>query len=214
MQIILCENGPFMVNTYLVYDENAMKGFIIDPGSDIGPLLDHCDGNRITVESIIATHTHIDHIAGVGEVQRRYGIPFYCSEREKDFIKNVSVQARMFGVKDPGIPEIDRFLPDSGSMTLSGFELQLFHTPGHSPGSIGLYWPAMKALFPGDVIFQMNVGRSDFPGGDSKLLKESIRSLSTLDVEYLLPGHMGMVTGRANVKKNFEKVIEGIFPYL
>jgi hydroxyacylglutathione hydrolase len=60
----------------------------------------------------------------------------------------------------------------------------------------------------------MNVGRSDFPGGDSKLLKKSIQNLAKLDVEYLLPGHMGMVTGASNVKKNFDKVVEGIFPYL
>ena len=191
MQIILCENGPFMVNTYLVYKENTMKGFIIDPGSDIGPLLDHCDGNRITVESIIATHTHIDHIAGVGEVQRRYGIPFYCSEREKDFIKNVSVQARMFGVKDPGIPEIDRFLPDSGSMTLSGFELQLFHTPGHSPGSLSFYNRENSIVFSGDALFNMSIGRTDLPGGSYEELIRSIEErLFTLpDETTVYPGH-------------------------
>jgi len=101
-----------------------------------------------------------------------------------------------------------------GEVKLGGETFEISIVPGHSPGSIGLYWPAKKALFPGDVIFQMNVGRSDFPGGDSKLLKQSIQALARLDVEYLLPGHMGMVTGKANVKKNFEKVIEGIFPYL
>jgi len=180
-----------MVNTYLVYKENTMKGFIIDPGSDIGPFLDHCDGNRITVESIIATHTHIDHIAGVGEVQRRYGIPFYCSEREKDFIKNVSVQARMFGVKDPGIPEIDRFLPDSGSMTLSGFELQLFHTPGHSPGSLSFYNRENSIVFSGDALFNMSIGRTDLPGGSYEELIRSIEErLFTLpDETTVYPGH-------------------------
>jgi len=180
-----------MVNTYLVYKENTMKGFIIDPGSDIGPLLDHCDGNHITVESIIATHTHIDHIAGVGEVQRRYGIPFYCSEREKDFIKNVSVQARMFGVKDPGIPEIDRFLPDSGSMTLSGFELQLFHTPGHSPGSLSFYNRENSIVFSGDALFNMSIGRTDLPGGSYEELIRSIEErLFTLpDETTVYPGH-------------------------
>lgn len=191
MQIILCENGPFMVNTYLVYDENAMKGFIIDPGSDIGPLLDHCDGNRITVESIIATHTHIDHIAGVGEVQRRYGIPFYCSEREKDFIQNVSVQARMFGVKDPGIPKIDRFLPDSGSVKLGGYELELFHTPGHSPGSLSFYSRENSIVFSGDALFNMSIGRTDLPGGSYEELIRSIEEkLFTLpDETTVYPGH-------------------------
>jgi glyoxylase-like metal-dependent hydrolase (beta-lactamase superfamily II) len=110
---------------------------------------------------------------------------------------------------------VDVTLPlKAGEVKLGGETFEISIVPGHSPGSIGFYWPAKKVLFPGDVIFQMNVGRSDFQGGDSKFLKQSIRDLSKLDVEYLLPGHMGMVTGSGNVKKNFEKVIEGIFPYL
>jgi glyoxylase-like metal-dependent hydrolase (beta-lactamase superfamily II) len=91
---------------------------------------------------------------------------------------------------------------------------QIFLSPGHSPGSIGLYWPEHKVLFSGDVVFNQNVGRSDFPGGDGELLKESIRNLAKLDIDYLLPGHMEIVTGNENVKKNFKVIIERIFPYI
>jgi hydroxyacylglutathione hydrolase len=191
MEIIVCENGPFMVNTYMVYDEKTMKGFMIDPGSDIDPLLKHCDDNKIAIEAIIATHTHIDHIAGVKNVQTRYGIPFYCSEKEKEFIKNVAIQARMFGVKDPGQPVVDTLLGDSGTITLSGFEIALLHTPGHSPGSLSLYNRANSIVFSGDALFSMSIGRTDLPGGNYQELIQSIEEkLFTLpDETTVYPGH-------------------------
>ena len=78
---------------------------------------------------------------------------------------------------------------------------------------LSLYWPARKALFPGDVIFAQNIGRTDFPGGSGTLLKESILKLSRLDVDYFLPGHMGIIVGAEEVKRNFQFVIERILPY-
>ena len=86
--------------------------------------------------------------------------------------------------------------------------------PGHSPGHVALYWPSKKALFAGDVVFSQNVGRTDFPGGDSRLLKESIRSLSKLDAEYMLAGHLGIVSGAKNVARNFQFVVDRVFPCL
>ncbi|MEQ8204508.1 MAG: MBL fold metallo-hydrolase, partial [Smithellaceae bacterium] len=82
------------------------------------------------------------------------------------------------------------------------------------PGSIGLYWPERKALFCGDVIFAQNVGRTDFPGGSSALLKKSIISFAQLDIEFLLPGHMGIIAGKDKIRKNFEIIIQHILPYI
>jgi len=86
--------------------------------------------------------------------------------------------------------------------------------PGHSPGSVGFYWPKRKALFCGDVIFDRSVGRTDFPGGSGTLLKASIRNLADFDIECLLPGHMGIVDGAESVRRNFRIVIQQIFPYI
>ncbi len=103
---------------------------------------------------------------------------------------------------------------DGEELVLGGETFRVLLLPGHSPGSIGLYCPERKVIFCGDVIFEQNVGRTDFPGGDGALLKKSIRSLATLELEALLPGHMGIVDGAEAVKRNFEIVIRNVFPYI
>lgn len=192
-------------------------GALVDPGlsQHLPDLMKRMAKDGIKKENIqvvVNTHSHPDHYEASALFDSSQ-VKIALSAIEMDFMKGPGAYLyQLFGLK---APVVDVSLPlQEGELKLGDETFEVSIIPGHSPGSIGLYWPAMKALFPGDVIFQMNVGRSDFPGGDSKLLKESIRSLSKLDVEYLLPGHMGMVTGKANVKKNFEKVIEGIFPYL
>ena len=192
-------------------------GALVDPGlsQHLPDLLKRMAKDGIKKENIqvvVNTHSHPDHYEASALFDSSQ-VKIALSEIEMDFMKGPGAYLyQLFGLK---APVVDVNLPlKEGALKLGDETFEVSIIPGHSPGSIGLYWPAKKALFPGDVIFQMNVGRSDFPGGDSKLLKESIRSLSKLDVEYLLPGHMGMVTGKANVKKNFDKVIEGIFPYL
>lgn len=192
-------------------------GALVDPGlsQHLPDLLKRMAKDGIKKENIkvvVNTHSHPDHYEASALFDSSQ-VKIALSEIEMDFMKGPGAYLyQLFGLK---APVVDVNLPlQEGELKLGDETFEVSIIPGHSPGSIGLYWPAMKALFPGDVIFQMNVGRSDFPGGDSKLLKESIRNLSKLDVEYLLPGHMGIVTGKASVKKNFDKVIEGIFPYL
>ncbi len=84
--------------------------------------------------------------------------------------------------------------------------MQVIHTPGHSPGSVSLYWHEKKALFTGDVVFKQGVGRTDLPGGNGEILKESIKRLSHLDVEEMLPGHGEIVSGGELVKTNFQEI--------
>ena len=207
------------------YFENNCNSFFI--GGSVGALVDPGLGKHLPdllkrmakdgikkedIKVVVNTHSHPDHYEASALFDSTQ-VKIALSEIEMEFMKGPGAYLyQLFGLK---APVVDVNLPlKEGELNLNGEVFLVSIVPGHSPGSVGLYWPAKKALFPGDVIFQMNVGRSDFPGGDSKLLKESIRKLSKLDMEYLLPGHMGMVTGKANVKKNFDKVIEGIFPYL
>ncbi len=91
-----------------------------------------------------------------------------------------------FGLEMPEL-KVDFYLQE-GELKLGSKTFQVIHTPGHSPGSISLYWQEKKALFTGDVIFPMGVGRTDFPGGDGNLLRESIERLAGLDAEFLLSG--------------------------
>jgi len=107
----------------------------------------------------------------------------------------------------------DFFLKE-GDLTLDGLELSIFHTPGHSPGSATLYWPAQKALFTGDLIFKEGFGRTDLPGGDSATLKESIKRMADLDVEWLLSGHGDIIAGAEAVRKNFRDIEQFYFAYI
>jgi len=102
------------------------------------------------------------------------------------------------------------FLLTEGKLRAGTTELEVIGTPGHSPGSICLDWPRHKALFAGDVIFEQGVGRTDLPGGSGDLLKESIRRLSPLDIELLLPGHGNIIQGREEVARNFS-LVENVY---
>jgi glyoxylase-like metal-dependent hydrolase (beta-lactamase superfamily II) len=114
--------------------------------------------------------------------------------------------------------DIDALTPDfflkEGTLSLDGLEMQVFLTPGHSPGSICLYWPMQKALFSGDLVFKDGLGRTDLPGGDGALIKESIKRMSCLEVELLLSGHGEIISGAREVKSNFDHLEEFWFGYV
>jgi glyoxylase-like metal-dependent hydrolase (beta-lactamase superfamily II) len=168
---------------------------------------------REDIRYIINTHSHPDHYEA-SEIFSGSDVKIALSAAEMDFMTKGqgAYLYELFGLEAPKV-KVNLIL-NGGEMKLGEETFQVVHTPGHSPGSASLYWPAKKALFSGDVIFSQNVGRTDFPGGDSSLLKESIRSLSKLGAEYLLAGHLGIVRGGRNVARNFEFVIERIFSYL
>src|SRR4030042_736157 len=106
------------------------------------------------------------------------------------------------------------FLQKEGELKLGTKTFQVLHPPGHSPGSISLYWPEKKALFTGDVVFPMGVGRTDFPGGDGGLLRDSIEKLAQLDAEYLLSGHGEVIKGKKNIQRNYAYIRTNYFDYL
>jgi len=101
-----------------------------------------------------------------------------------------------------------------GDLKIGDFTFRVIHTPGHTLGSVCLYWPEMKVLFTGDVVFRQGVGRTDLPGGKGEDLKASIRMLSELEVEHLLPGHGDVISGRDLVKANFSEIERVWFGYL
>jgi len=106
------------------------------------------------------------------------------------------------------------FLLKEGDLSINGIDLKVMHTPGHSPGGVSLYWPARKALFTGDLIFKDGIGRTDLPGGDGPLLKESIKRLANLETDWVLPGHGAIVSGENEVKMNFSHIEQYWFAYI
>lgn len=190
---------------------------LIDPGLTryLPDLLNQLSSDGIKKENIcyiINTHSHPDHLQG-SELFDPDTVKIALHQKELEFLKGVG--GELYGLFGITVPQMQINFPlEEGDVILGNQTFKIILAPGHSPGSIGLYWPEQKALFCGDVIFEQNVGRTDFPGGNGSLLKKSIISFSQLDLELLFPGHMGIVEGREKVQDNFNIVIQNIFPYI
>jgi glyoxylase-like metal-dependent hydrolase (beta-lactamase superfamily II) len=168
--------------------------------------------NLDDIKYIVNTHGHQDHFDGsVFFMNKNISIAMY--KEEIDFVEKTGPMfAQMMGMEFPKI-KYDNIL-EVGKWKVGNTELEIFHTPGHSPGSICVYWPEKKTLVCGDLIFENSVGRVDFPGGSADLLKDSIKKMSKLDIELLLPGHMGFIKGKKEIMKNFDFIISQYFPIM
>jgi len=201
-------------NSYLIGGDVPV---LIDPGHQhlVKNLINQMekDKNRFEgIRLIIATHVHPDHFEAT-QTFARAGVLLALHPEEEKFMKETGGEFyRGFGMEMPEI-KVDFFLKE-GELKLGTKTLQVLHTPGHSPGSISLYWPEKKALFTGDVVFAMGVGRTDFPGGDGNLLRDSIERLARLDAEWLLSGHGEVLKGKKNIQRNFSSVRTNFFEYL
>jgi glyoxylase-like metal-dependent hydrolase (beta-lactamase superfamily II) len=176
-----------MVNSYMVVNND--KGIVIDPGSGVEPLLNKAESDGVTIEAVIATHGHIDHIDGVNIAKGKTGAPFYISAPDSELVKNVQMQANMFGLPPVAAITAEKELPSSGDIKIAGLDCALFYTPGHSRGSVSIL--IEDYLFSGDVLFNYSIGRTDLPGGDYDELINSIRKnlLIMPDETRVLSGH-------------------------
>jgi glyoxylase-like metal-dependent hydrolase (beta-lactamase superfamily II) len=206
------------------YDNNCNSFYIggnvnalIDPGlkAYLPNLLESMEDEGIAREDIryiINTHSHPDHFEG-SELFNNSEVQIAMHEEEIAFMNGLGARIYfLFGMAPPDVRITMRL--QTGVIILGDETFEILHIPGHSPGSLGLYWPARKALFSGDVIFSQNVGRTDFPGGSGSLLKKSIRALAERDIDTLFPGHMEIVNGPERVKSNFQVVMQNVFPYI
>ena len=189
---------------------------IIDPGHnqffDVAGghmKADGLDPDRATM--VIATHGHPDHIDDTSRFSPDTKIAMHADDDE--FIRTVGPAFhRAMGLPEPNI-RVDVHLAE-GELIIGDITWNVIHTSGHSPGSVCLFNPADGVLITGDVIFEMGVGRTDFPGGDGNLLKKSILRLKDLGAEIVLPGHGNPVQGKKNVAKNFEYIEQVYFAYI
>lgn len=164
--------------------------------------------NPDNIKYLINTHCHPDHFEGSLNFKDK-GIQVGMHEEEIKFYNEQGPAFfRMFGMPFPEF-DFDLVLKE-GAWKVGDTDLEIIHTPGHSPGSISIYWPEHKALICGDLVFEQSFGRVDFPGGDGKKLIESIKRVSELDIEILLPGHMNFITGKEHVQNNF-RILEQYF---
>jgi hydroxyacylglutathione hydrolase len=199
--------GPVQENCFIVRQKDAPNALIVDPGDEADKLLDAVTRLGIeTVEAILITHTHFDHIGAVAPVAAATGAPVYCPELETQVLANIMDYVPWPGFGPFESYEADHTVAGGERLQIGGLEIDVIFTPGHSPGHVTYALPDHEALFSGDVLFQGSVGRVDLPGGDWPTLLASIESLvSSYPAEATVyPGHMGITTlGRERATNPF-----------
>jgi glyoxylase-like metal-dependent hydrolase (beta-lactamase superfamily II) len=177
---------------------------VIDPGDDPDLILAKLKAHRLTLKEIVCTHTHIDHVGAIFELQRKAGVPASIHKADLFLFENLETQAEWLGMPAPKRGTIDRFLNDGSSVGCTGFELGVIHTPGHTPGSsCFLLANGRNILFAGDTLFQNSIGRTDLWGGSMSAIVSSIhRKLLTLDDDTLVIAGHGPSTTIGHERRN------------
>jgi hydroxyacylglutathione hydrolase len=188
--------GPVQENCFLVRREGATNAVIVDPGEEAPRLLATVEELGVTLDAILVTHTHFDHIGAVAPVAEATGAPVYCPEIERGVLADIMSFVPWEGFGPFESYEADELLSGGEQLDLAGLKIEVISTPGHSPGHVTFAIPDEQAIFSGDVIFQSSVGRTDLPGGDLGTLLGSIATLVALYPEEtrVYPGHMGLTT--------------------
>jgi hydroxyacylglutathione hydrolase len=198
--------GPVQENCFIVREKDAPNALIVDPGDEADRLLAALDSLKIeTVEAILVTHTHFDHIGAVAPVARATGAPVYCPELETEILANINDYLWPgFGPFESY--EADHTVGGGETLELAGLTIDVVFTPGHSPGHVTYAIAGEDAVFSGDVLFQGSVGRVDLPGGDWPTLLASIEKLTSSypPETTVYPGHMAITTlGRERATNPF-----------
>jgi len=185
--------GPLNTNAYVIYDVSTLEALVIDPATDeILPKISDLVSSGLKVVGIIATHGHADHVCGVKGLRELVCCRFMLHELDVEVLKESVEWALEWGI-DISFNDVrpDILLKGDEVLRLGNDEIQIIHTPGHTPGSITIYIPSSKVLFTGDTLFKESIGRTDLPGGSWDKLVNSLRMLVTRfehDV-VVYPGH-------------------------
>jgi glyoxylase-like metal-dependent hydrolase (beta-lactamase superfamily II) len=198
--------GPVAENCFIFRQDGSDRALVVDPGEEADRLLKGVEEMGVTVEAILLTHTHFDHVGAVAPMARATGAPVYCPELEVPVLADVMKYVPWAGFGPYESYDADETVAGGETLELAGLEIEVVFTPGHSPGHVTYAFTGEGAIASGDVLFQGSVGRVDLPGGDWPTLARSIAGLLDRfdDDTTVLPGHMGVTTlGRERATNPF-----------
>lgn len=183
--------GLLQCNCSVIGDEASREAIVIDPGDQIEDVLAVVGKHGLQVKQIVITHAHIDHVGGAMKLRRLTGAPILLNQNDSTLLKMLDVQAAWIGVAPPEAVQIDQDLADGDIVRAGGLSASVLHTPGHTEGSVCLYFPAESKLIAGDTLFAGSIGRTDLPGGSFEKILRSLhqRVLALPDDTVVIPGH-------------------------
>jgi hydroxyacylglutathione hydrolase len=188
--------GPLQCNCSVIGDESTREAMVIDPGDDIEDVLGLIRKHNLQVKQIVITHAHIDHVGGAMKLRAATGAPILLNQNDYALLKMLDVQASWLGMTDPGKVDIDQSVGQADTVKAGTLSADVIHTPGHTEGSICLYFPLEKKLIAGDTLFAGSIGRTDLPGGSFDKIIRSLQEkvLALPDETVVVPGHGPLTT--------------------
>lgn len=201
MQVERLQVGPMEVNCYVAFGTESKEAVVIDPGADADRILQVIEDKQLTVQSVINTHGHVDHIGANQEVIEATGAELLIHKADAEFLTDPELNFSTQLGREVISPTADSLLEEGSTVATSDFKLEVIHTPGHTPGGICLQ--GEEILFTGDTLFAMGIGRSDFPYASREELRNSLDKLMQLTGNLqVYPGHGPLSTLEKVKKKN------------
>lgn len=177
LQAAIVRVTPFDQNCTLIWDEATKVGAVIDPGGDLDRIEAAIKETGMTVEKILLTHGHIDHAGGAADLRDKLGVKIEGPHKNDSILLDaLEKQGEMYGISGVRNVVPDRWLDDGDTVTVAGHTFEIFHCPGHSPGSVVFFNQPQRFALVGDVIFRGSIGRTDFPYGDHDALITAIKT--------------------------------------
>src|SRR5215472_874445 len=193
---IIIPVGPLQCNCSVIGDEQTHEAMVIDPGDQIDDILQILQEEKLMLKQIVITHAHIDHVGGAMKLKAATGAPILMNQNDYALLKMLDMQAAWVGMRSPGEVKIDEGAAQGQILKIGNITSSVIHTPGHTEGSICVYFPAEQKLIAGDTLFAGSIGRTDLPGGSFDKIIRSLHQkvLSLPDETSVVPGHGPLTT--------------------